>query len=87
MVRIQGQREARQGAGSREFVGDGEFRSAECIEILKQADIVVTIPPFSLFRKWVAQLVQYGKRFLIVGSQNAIQHSGIVIELAVPGAA
>ena len=49
--------------GIREFDGDGDFRSAECIELLKQADIVVTNPPFSLFREYVAQLVQYGKRF------------------------
>ena len=63
--------------GIREFEGDGDFRSAECIELLKQADIVVTNPPFSLFREYVAQLVQYGKKFLIVGSQNAVTYKEI----------
>ena len=60
--------------GIREFEGDGDFRSAECIELLKQADIVVTNPPFSLFREYVAQLVEYGKKFLIIGNQNAITY-------------
>ena len=46
----------------KELKGDGDFRSAECIEILKQADIVVTNPPFSLFREYVAQLVKYDKK-------------------------
>ena len=63
--------------GIREFEGDGDFRSSECIELLKQADIVVTNTPFSLFREYVAQLVQYGKKFLIVGSQNAITYKEI----------
>ena len=63
--------------GIREFQGDGDFRSAECIELLKQADIVVTNPPFSLFRQYVAQLVKYGKKFLIVGSQNAVTYKEI----------
>ena len=63
--------------GIREFEGDGDFRSAECIELLKQADIVVTNPPFSLFREYVAQLVQYDKKFLIVGSQHAITYKEI----------
>ena len=58
--------------GIREFEGEGDFRSAECTELLKQADIVVTNPPFSLFREYVAQLVQYGKKFLIVGSQTQL---------------
>ena len=57
--------------------GDGDFRSAECIELLKQADIVVTNPPFSLFREYVAQLVKYEKRFVIVGNQNAITYKEI----------
>ena len=61
----------------RELKGDGDFRSAECIEILKQADIVVTNPPFSLFREYVAQLIKYGKKFLIVGNQNAITYKEI----------
>ncbi len=52
--------------------GDGDFRSAECIELLKQADIVVTNPPFSLFREYVAQLIKYDKKFVIIGNQNAI---------------
>jgi len=50
----------------------GDFRSKECIEILKEADIVVTNPPFSLFREYIAQLVEYDKKFIIVGHQNAI---------------
>ncbi len=59
------------------FEGDGDFRSAECIELLKQADIVVTNPPFSLFREYVAQLVEYKKMFLIVGNQNAFTYKDI----------
>ena len=57
--------------------GDGDFRSPECVEILKQADIVVTNPPFSLFRDYVAQLIEYGKKFLIIGNQNAITYKEI----------
>lgn len=57
--------------------GDGDFRSAECIELLKQADIVVTNPPFSLFREYVAQLMEYDKKFVIVGHQNAITYKEI----------
>src|SRR5665647_1724499 len=57
--------------------GDGDFRSAETIELLKQADIVVTNPPFSLFREYVAQLVEYDKKFLIIGHQNAIKYKGL----------
>ena len=57
--------------------GNGDFRSAECIEILKQADIVVTNPPFSLFREYVAQLMEYGKKFLIIGNGNAITYKEI----------
>lgn len=52
--------------------GDGDFRSLECIELLKQADIVCTNPPFSLFREYVAQLFEYNKKFLIIGNQNSI---------------
>lgn len=55
-----------------ELQGNGDFRSEECIELLKQADIVVTNPPFSLFREYVAQLVEYEKKFLIIGNKNAI---------------
>jgi hypothetical protein len=58
--------------GIQHLDGDGDFRSKECIELLKQSDIVVTNPPFSLFREYVAQLVEYGKKFLILGNQNAI---------------
>lgn len=54
--------------------GDGDFRSNECIELLKQADIVVTNPPFSLFREYVAQLMKYEKKFLIIGNINAITY-------------
>ena len=57
--------------------GDGDFRSDECIELLKEADIVVTNPPFSLFREYVAQLVKYDKKFLIIGTQNAITYKEI----------
>lgn len=57
--------------------GDGDFRSAECIELLKEADIVVTNPPFSLFREYVAQLIEYDKKFLIIGHQNALSYKEI----------
>ena len=63
--------------GVREFEGDGDFRSAECIELLKQADIVVTNPPFSLFREYLAQLMEYGKKFLIIGNKNAVTYKEI----------
>ena len=61
----------------KELQGNGDFRSKECIEYLKQADIVVTNPPFSLFREYVAQLMEYNKQFLIIGSQNAITYKEI----------
>ena len=57
--------------------GDGDFRSAECVRLLKESDIVVTNPPFSLFREYVAQLVQYDKKFLILGNKNAIHYKEI----------
>ena len=57
--------------------GDGDFRSAESIELLKQADIVVTNPPFSLFREYVAQLIAYNKKFVIIGAYNAITYKEI----------
>lgn len=63
--------------GIHELQGDGDFRSQECIELLKQADIVVTNPPFSLFREYVAQLIEYDKKFVIVGHQNAITYRDI----------
>jgi hypothetical protein len=54
--------------------GDGDFRSKECIELLKQSDVVVTNPPFSLFREYVAQLMEYEKSFIIIGNQNAVAY-------------
>lgn len=63
--------------GIKHLRGDGDFRSLECIELLKQADIVVTNPPFSLFREYVTQLIEYKKEFIIVGSQNAITYKEI----------
>ena len=57
--------------------GDGDFRNLECIELLKQADIVITNPPFSLFREYVAQLIKFEKQFLIVAHQNAITYKEI----------
>ena len=61
----------------KELKGDGDFRSKECIELLKQADIVVTNPPFSLFREYVAQLIEYDKKFLIIGNKNALTYKEI----------
>ena len=63
--------------GVKKLKGDGDFRSQECIEILKQSDIVVTNPPFSLFREYVEQLIIYDKKFLIVGHQNATKYKEI----------
>jgi len=63
--------------GVKKLKGDGDFRSKECIELLKQADIVVTNPPFSLFREYVAQLIEHDKKFIIVGHQNAISYKEI----------
>jgi hypothetical protein len=59
------------------FKADGDFRSEESIELLKQSDIIVTNPPFSLFREFVAQLVKYDKKFLIIGNINAITYKEI----------
>lgn len=59
------------------FNGDGDFRSSESIELLRQSDIVVTNPPFSLFREYIDQLVQYDKKFLIIGNVNAITYKEI----------
>jgi hypothetical protein len=61
----------------KELKGNGDFRSEECIEFLKQADVVVTNPPFSLFREYVKQLMEYGKKFLIIGNMNAITYKEI----------
>jgi hypothetical protein len=63
--------------GIKKLKGDGDFRSQECIELLKQADIVVTNPPFSLFREYVSQLIEYDKKFVIIGSQNAISYKEV----------
>ena len=57
--------------------GNGDFRSKECIELLKQADIVCTNPPFSLFREYVAQLIDYKKKFLIIGNINAVTYKDV----------
>jgi hypothetical protein len=61
----------------KEFKGDGDFRSSESIALLKQSDIVVTNPPFSLFREYVEQLVTYDKKFLVIGNINAITYKEI----------
>ena len=53
---------------------NGDFRSADCVQLLKESDIVVTNPPFSLFREYVAQLMEYGKKFLIIGNMNAVTY-------------
>ena len=63
--------------GVKKLKGDGDFRSEECIKYLKEADIVVTNPPFSLFREYMAQLMEYEKKFLIIGNQNAITYKEI----------
>lgn len=63
--------------GIKKLKGDGDFRSKESIELLKQSDIVVTNPPFSLFREYVAQLIEYDKKFLIIGNINAISYKEI----------
>ena len=62
--------------GSGKYPG-GDFRSPECIALLKEADIVVTNPPFSLFREYVAQIIEHGKKFIIVGPKNAITYKEI----------
>jgi hypothetical protein len=59
------------------FKGDGDFRNKESIELLKQADIVITNPPFSLFREYVTQLIEYDKKFIIIGNVNAISYKEI----------
>jgi hypothetical protein len=63
--------------GIKHLKGDGDFRSKECIELLKQSDIIVTNPPFSLFREYVSQLIKYNKKFLIIGTWNAITYKEI----------
>ena len=63
--------------GVKKLKGDGDFRSEECIKYLKEADVVVTNPPFSLFREYVLQLIEYKKKFLIIGNINAIAYKEI----------
>ena len=63
--------------GIKHLKGDGDFRSKECIELIKKSDIVVTNPPFSLFREYVEQLIKYNKKFLIIGTWNAITYKEI----------
>ncbi len=59
------------------MIGTGDFRSKECIDLLKESDIIVTNPPFSLFREYVAQLIDYNKNFLIIGNTNALTYKEI----------
>jgi hypothetical protein len=59
------------------LTGDGDFRSPECVELMKQCDVVATNPPFSLFREYVAQLDEHGKQFVIIGNKNAITYKEI----------
>lgn len=68
---------AEKGGKMTKLIGDGDFRSSKSKELLKQADIVVTNPPFSLFREYVAQLIEFDKKFLIIGSNNAITYKEI----------
>ena len=68
---------AEKGGKMTKLIGDGDFRSSESKELLKHADIVVTNPPFSLFREYVAQLIEFDKKFLIIGSDNAITYKEI----------
>lgn len=63
--------------GIKHLNSDGDFRSKECIELLKKSDIVITNPPFSLFREYVSQLMEYDKKFIIIGHQNAISYKEI----------
>lgn len=58
--------------------GDGDFRSEECIALLRQADVIITNPPFSLFREYMAQLLEHNKNFIIIGNQNAITYREIL---------
>jgi len=61
----------------RDLKGNGDFRSPECVKLMKEADIVVTNPPFSLFREYVAQMIKYEKKFLIIGHMNALHYKEI----------
>lgn len=60
-----------------QLIGNGDFRSDECVEILKKCDIVITNPPFSLFREYITQLMEYDKKFLILGNNNAITYKDV----------
>lgn len=60
-----------------ELEGDGDFRSDECLALMDEADIVVTNPPFSLFREYVATLMEHEKKFIIIGNQNATKYKEI----------
>jgi len=64
--------------GVKELKKDGDFRSKESIELLKQADIVVTNPPFSLFREYISQLIDFDKKFIVLGNQNAVTYREIL---------
>ena len=57
-----------------ELAGDGDVQSQECLELLQEADIVVTNPPFSKFREYIGTLMEYDKKFIIIGNQNAISY-------------
>ena len=63
--------------GIKHLKGDGDFRNPECIELLKEADIVVTNPPFSLFREYLAQLIEHKKEFIIIGNVNSISYQEV----------
>lgn len=63
--------------GIKKLVGDGDFRSDECIQLLEKSDVVITNPPFSLFREYVTQLVEHNKKFLVIGTWNAITYKEI----------
>ena len=60
-----------------ELRGNGDFRSEECVKLLQESDIIVTNPPFSLFREYIAQLIKYNKDFLIIGNMNAATYKEI----------
>ena len=64
--------------GKKPLSGMGDFRSDECIEILKEADIIITNPPFSLFREYIQQLMDYNKKFIIIGNMNAVTYKQII---------
>lgn len=61
----------------KELKGNGDFRSDECIELLKESDIVITNPPFSIWREYLAQLVKYDKKFIIIGNKNAVTYKEV----------